>query len=648
MTTTQLPSPHLRGVIDHVEPASLQWLCEYRGLRPTDSLHLSMSDDGKQYRAEVRTSAASWPSIAARNNWMYRIPGVTWDAGHFVLKAPATDVTALIMLAVWGISHITFDDEVTEMSFRVHITRFAMQRQLVEVQARFKSVKSLPADSPLGCDELPLAPYQRAAAYCAVRSEGYALLMEQGTGKTPVAIARADALSEKQGRTIVLVVCPKAVMTNWQVEIDRFSTKNVETFQLRGGDIERRKIFMDAIVASTTHDWVAVMVSYETMVNSVSWLKAVMWNLIVVDESHYIKSSQTKRWKALKILREFSERRVIMTGTPIVNNVADLWTQLEFLGEGWSGFPSFEAFRKFYGQWISTGTGYEVFTGLQNVPLLQERLARVSFSTRKKEAMPDLPDKTYDVIDVEMTAEQEKVYSVLASSLYAEIESELASDSKNPSVTVNNVLVKLLRLAQITSGFVKLDGDIDGDGEWVDGDVNRFDPNPKFEELVRIIKDTPSTSKIIVWACFVQDVRSIAARLKLEGVGHVTYYGGTKDADRQEAVRLFNNDRDTQVFVGNPAAGGTGLNLLGNCDEDTACDHVIYFSQGWSMATRAQSEDRAHRRGTKRPVQVTDLCVVDAIDFDIRKRVMSKRLTALAVQDVKEILNNVFKKEART
>lgn len=341
---------------------------------------------------------------------------------------------------------------------------------------------------------------------------------------------------------------------------------------------------------------------------------------------------------------------MILTGTPICNSVMDLFPQLEFLREGGSGFSNFTAYKAFYGVYDSDndGRGFKRLIGTQNMPYMQHRLARCAFVVRKEEALPDLPPKTYDVIDIEMSTEQWALYDKVAREITIEIEQEL-SNPKTMSVT--NILVKLLRLAQITSGFVVYDAVYDENGEEIEGSVtDRIDPNPKIDALMEILKDKQPQQKTIVWACWRQDIKTINARCQVDGIDSVVYYGGSSEVEKADAVRRFNNDPNCRVFIGNPGAGGTGLNLLGYPlhgsveDTGTNCDHVIYFSQDWSYSKRAQSEDRAHRNGVRTSVRITDLCVPGTIDERIRERVLAKKSHALQVQDIRHILTQLNSK----
>jgi SNF2 family DNA or RNA helicase len=444
-----------------------------------------------------------------------------------------------------------------------------------------------------------------------------------------------------------IIVAPNNVRLNWKNEFEKFGTEPGLVNVLRGTQIARAKILIDAFTQDEDSKFTAIIVSYETLCVSWDVLGAIPWDIACLDEAHFIKSPTTRRFKFARKLRDNSDKRVILTGTPITNTPLDLYAQLEFLAEGRSGFMSWKNFKSFYGVYRSD-EGRKTLVGMQNLPFMQERLAGSSFIITKAEALPDLPEKTYDVVEVGMSKYQAGIYDDVRKHLAAEIENSMNSDMPK-QLLVNNVLTKLLRLAQITSGHVVWDAQHNDDGSIaVEKQVERFDPCPKLEALIEMLKEKGPNNKTLVWACWVSDIKAIAARLEAEGIKAVTFYGGTSDAKREEAEWLFNQDRDTKVFVGNPAAGGVGLNLLGYPPGypegyDTNADHVIYYSENWSPTARSQSEGRPHRRGTRVPVRITDLCVPGTIDEEIRTRVLKKIMTALEISDIRHILDAVLK-----
>lgn len=590
-------------------------------------------------------------SYEATVTWFERVPERKRLMGGGWLLA-ATDFTAIIINALWDRDKIMFEPN-AKVVFDYLLMRFTSQTVSAAQRARYRVHDDVPDIGLLDHPELPLAPYQKIATVTSIGQESMALFMEQGTGKTPCVISRICHEASRRTSDVpyrVLVVCPKNVRANWINELNRFATCPGTSVVLRGGKLDRIKTILTAMFDSQTagHKWVVVCASYESMQNTWDAISRIEWDLCVLDESHFIKWHNTKRAKTAIQLRPMTKNRMCLTGTPITNTVFDLWTQLEFLGEGLSGFLSFENFRSYYGKFIKREDGGNMLVSYQNLPILRERLARLAYIIRKEEALPDLPAKVFDVCEVEMTPEQADVYRAIRDQLVAEIRNDMEdAAAKGKTITVNNVLTKLLRLAQITSGFMSYDVIYDELGNMVEPKtIDRFDPNPKIDALVEMIKESGPLDKIIVWACFVQDIKSIRARLQAEGIDCVTFYGGTSDDDRVEAERRFNGDPICKVFIGNPAAGGTGLNLRGyNPDDPTSetnCNHVIYFSQNWSMTARAQSEDRAHRRGTRTNVRITDLAIAGTIDEEIRIRVTQKRVTAYQIQDIQSILERIM------
>ncbi len=585
----------------------------------------------------------SWPA----RTWPRRVPEVKEDYIRGTWWMAGTDFNVLLINSLWPSDRIIFDEDAKTLYFYL-LTRFLHQAKRSVIKSRYYLQQQSPEDADTFIDSQsnPLLPYQRAALSTCINQEASALFMEQGTGKTPVVIARiCNEAVEADHMYRALIVCPKNVRANWLSEFQKFATVPGKMAAMRGPKFDRIKILVEAMKKEDDRQWTAVVCSYDIVERTWDAMKMIKWDLVVLDESHYIKSGATARWKQMAILRELADSRMCLTGTPICNSLMDIRTQLEFLGEGLSGFKSPVKFRQYYGRWEKRGQ-LQALVGYNHVPLIQERLARLSFQITKKDALPDLPDKVYDVVEVSMTKEQRRYYIELRDRLVLEIEAELAA-SDNKVVTARNALVKLLRLAQITSGFITYDK-VDPENEKEERQIDRIDPNPKIEALVELLKDKDPNDKTIIWACWVQDIKTIAARLREEGHDCVTFYGATSDEDREAAVERFNKDQRCKIFIGNPSAGGVGLNLLGyDYDKKEANDHcnvtqAIYYSQNWSPQTRSQSEDRCHRKGTRTNVRYTDLCVPGTIDEEIRCRVLQKRQSAAEIQDVKSILQRIL------
>lgn len=644
-----------------------------------DRMHVQLDDVGEKFVLDIfsdsgngqrgQPSQHAWMTFGERLAEKKRL--VTAGSA-FRWLTPVTDFTVMLIDNAWPREQLVFDDD-ARLAFNYVKGTIVQNEVNAHTVAKFRErldtrrdlidegwdELSLSLVDQYGYDtevdqyevhpEYPLSYYQRVALHNAIRSEGYALFMEQGTGKTPVVIARVcNEAKKKDGLYRAIIVAPNNVRINWQKEFAKFATVPGKCVVLRGGELDRMKSLIESQQVDKEDQYSVVVCSYQAISNSWEALKMIPWDIGVLDESHYIKWPGTARAKQAHKLRDICAKRMILTGTPITNHMLDLYAQFEFLGKGWSGFSSWKNFRSFYGVFKVTEAGHKAITGCTNLPFMQERLARQSFIIRKEEAMPNMPDKVYDVVEVEMSQEQRETYLKVRDHLVAQIESDLDGAGEKKELVIRNVLTKLLRLAQITSGFLKTSDQHDDDGSLlVAGECIGFDPNPKIDAVVELLKEKGPNDKTLIWACWVHDIKAIAARLEEEGIKYVDFYGGTSEAGRERAEYLFNHDPDYKVFIGNPAAGGTGLNLLGyppgEEDVESNANHVVYFSQNWSPTARSQSEDRAHRRGTREPVRITDLCVPQTIDEEIRNRVLEKRINAYEIADIREILQNVLR-----
>lgn len=444
-------------------------------LSPADRLQLEMNSDNTRFVADIfqvsRLDSArhTFASHAATRTFIQRIPERQKLRGLERWAFAATDFTAKVIQATWPRSQVEFSEE-AKITFGYLVATQRNSEEIARNVARFQKSGEVPAHSLRLHDVHPLANYQQLALTNTDRCEGYALFMEQGTGKTPIAIAQicndADRLTEDRMYRAV-VVCPKNVRLNWQKEFEKFSTTKGQVTVLRGGEIQRAKQFIEAFTKRNGLQYTVVVCGYETMVRAWKILRMIEWDLAVLDESHFIKSPHTRRFKYAMKLRQTAKKRMILTGTPVTNHVLDLYAQFEFLGQGFSGFSSWKNFRSFYGVFKQDDdSGFRRLIAVQNLPLMKERLSRLAYIIRKEEALPDLPEKVHDVHEVEMTSEQAELYENLRKHLIIEIKADLEG-TQNKALVIKNVLVKLLRLAQITSGHIVWDAQFDENDEMV-------------------------------------------------------------------------------------------------------------------------------------------------------------------------------------
>lgn len=577
------------------------------------------------------------------------------EGKDYTYLMPATDTFALCVMLAWDDEKIQYTSEDAELKMAELRGLIAIGDLTARVHANYKAFGIVPPHNLCYNAEYPLLSYQQTATYCAqYHPGGYLFGMEQGTGKTPCIISQmcniAEQVIKEENRMFrAVIVSPNNVRRNWVEEINRFTTHKLRTTVIAGEELARVRQFCDALRVGDEAGTVLI-ISYDTLVACVGLITGVTWDYAALDEAHYIKNTKTHRYKAAIALRDVSEKRAAATGTYVSNTPLDLYAIWEFLGKGYSGFWSQKGFNKYFGKYRVDPEHGNLLVGVNEnkLPLLQERLARMAFTITLKQALPELPEKVYDIIECEMTKEQAALYRKVQSEIQIQIDNELKKDSPS-TLVVNNILTLLLKLSQVTSGFLNFP-DIyseDGSGTLVqESHTFVLDENPKLEELVSLMRDKKPHEKTLIWACYKQDILTISNRLRAEGIDGVTFTGDTPEPERQQAMARYNGDIDCKWFLGNQGAGGTGTNLIGypphTKDPQTYTNHEIYFSQDWSWVRRSQSEARGHRRGTFTNVRITDLVMPGTVDEDIRAAVLDKKKMSITLGDLRAILARVL------
>lgn len=576
--------------------------------------------------------------------------------------APLTTSTVFLLETTVGRDSIIFEDDKAALEYYALLAFWTSGASAATQRARFAIdgiVPELPADAPQSESSLfPLMPHQRACWRSSLDQPAALWLMEQGTGKTAAAIAEASYLANRLDRRLqpdedhtikVLIVCPASVQLNWVKELEKFAACDYRVSVMRGNTYGRLERLYSGLARLEKERLNVVVCGWEVAARDVDRLTSVPWDYVIFDESHYAKTPTTSRAKAARKIARASAATRLLTGTPISGRIRDLYSQLEIAADGASGFSELGAFEDYYEAFENVEPyGARKVTGWQNLPYLQEALARMSFRARKRDVLKDLPPQTFELREVSLSTKQRKAYRDLRDKLMVEVAADLARGG-NRAMTVQNVLVKLLRLTQITSGFMILDADIDPiTREEISGkEVIRFDENPKLAELLTMIDETDELEKVIVWCQYREDVRAIQEALTAKGIKSSRIIGTDPIGKRDDSVNAFNCDPSVKVFVGT-SAGGTGLNLLGydhsqppELQGDTNASLVVFFSYDWSPIKRDQMTARAHRKGSRVPVRYVDLMAAGTIDGEIVSRVKAKTENSEQVQDLTAILGAI-------
>ena len=344
--------------------------------------------------------------------------------------------------------------------------------------------------------------------------------------------------------------------------------------------------------------------------------------LLAIDESTTIKTPTASRTKnAIKISKLAKVRR-IMTGSPVTKNPLDVYAQLEFLSPNITR-QNYWAFKSRYAVMVRRNFGTRstnLVVGFQRLPELNTIIDQYSYRVLKEDCL-DLPEKIYTTRTISLTSEQVKAYEEMRRFNITEMDGK--------TMTSLSTLAALIRLHQITCGHVTFD----------DGDTKEIKSN-RMNELLNILEEVDG--KVIIWANYRFDIKKIQQTLseKFGSDSVATYFGDTKDKDRQDIVEKFQDKNSSlKYFVGNPSTGGYGLTL-------TAAHTVVYYSNSYDLEKRMQSEDRAHRIGQVNKVTYVDMIAEGTVDEKIVRSLRSKIDIASEVmgEDVKNWVIEPIKK----
>lgn len=439
--------------------------------------------------------------------------------------------------------------------------------------------------------------------------KAFAILLEQGLGKTKVCLDTVELLFKAHRVEAMLVVAPNGVHFNWSrnqvpLHLDcpyvmveygagKVKTKkfDAQVFELLAPTFKQRRLRLLIVnVEAYSTPGAAVDLSLK--------LLDKFPTLMVIDESTRIKTPRAQRTKRIIALGRHAKFKRILTGTPVTQSPFDVYSQFQFLDPTLLGFYSYTAFRHNYGCWGKRFTQkagrsweYEELISYVHLDDLRARLKPHYYRKEKSECL-DLPPKVYKTIGVDLSPQQVR--------LYQRVLDEGVLEFDDFRLLTPLQITRLLRCQQITGGFLPTEEA---------GVVKPLPENPKLDLLLELIEDHPG--KTIVWARFRAEITAIVAKLK-GAYGHdqvVEYHGGVPSGKRPGMVKNFQEGK-ARFLVGQQASG-VGIDLY-------AAETVFYFSNDFSYEHRYQSEDRCHRVGLKHPVLYVDLIANDTVDERVR------------------------------
>ena len=436
----------------------------------------------------------------------------------------------------------------------------------------------------------------------------FAYFMEMGTGKSKVLIDNIAMLYDKGKINGALIVAPKGVYKTWHDEqIPDHMPEHIEKEMVlwESGAGKKKEEKLNKLFKSSDDLHILIM-NVEALSTKKGKIFAAKFlschsSMMAVDESTTIKNPTAIRTKTIIDLGKDVKYKRILTGSPVTKSPLDLFTQCYFLDPWLLDQQSYYSFKTRYAimrQINVSGRMIQIVSGYRNLGELSNQLKPFSFRCLKDDCL-DLPAKTFMKRIIQLTDEQQKVYDQMKKLALAELNGKLT--------TTVNAITQIMRLHQITCGHFKSD----------DGTVQKL-KNNRLDELMDVLSEMEG--KAVIWAHYRYDIEVIVSAIKKEYGDNtvVTYYGDTTTDDRQKAIKSIQDPESPVRFVvGTPQTGGYGITLTG-------ASTMIYYSNGYDLEKRQQSEARIDRIGQTRNMTYIDLIAEKTIDEKIVKALRDK------------------------
>lgn len=415
--------------------------------------------------------------------------------------------------------------------------------------------------------------------------------------------------AKKEGRKASLVVSPSSLTLNWQNEARKF-TNELKTMVIRGTLAERKRLIEEI------DNYDLIITSYDLLKRDIELYKEKNYTFkyIIADEAQYLKNSNTKNAKAIKEIK--AETRYALTGTPIENSLAELWSIFDFIMPGY--LFTYRKFKNIYETPIVKEDDEQAMAKLKMLiePFVLRR--------NKKEVLTELPEKTVTVLNNEMNEEQQNLYLTYLARAKQEIAEKVEIDGfENSQMQILAALTRLRQICCHPSLFVE--GYNEG--------------SSKLEQCIEIIEEAINGGhKILLFSGYTSMFEIIEKELKKRNIKYFKLTGATKVDERMKMVDEFNENSNIKLFLISLKAGGTGLNLTG-------ADMVIHYDPWWNISTENQATDRAYRIGQKNNVQVYKLITKNSIEEKIYELQEKKAKLADSMLDTNTKFINRFSRE---
>ncbi len=449
-----------------------------------------------------------------------------------------------------------------------------------------------------------------------------ALFMDMGTGKTKVAL---EYMAAKK-ITYLIIMCPLSVVYTWKKEIELHLGDSYDVHiskeKTKRMDPDKNLIYLVGIESLSRKSK-----CYE---NVLGFSSIFQEHSIIVDEAHLIKTPGSTRTQNIIELGDRAKHKLILTGTPLTNNILDLYSLFNFLDPDIIGLGDFYSFKNRYCIYeerrLSHMKSYRELVGYQNMEELMDLLKDYIVRCKKDDVL-DIPDKVYSSRYLEMTPLQRRTYDICKNE---KVQKHTDKDKKDIKTSHKNILTKTVHLQNIAAGYVIK--------EDIYTPLNEPKDNPKIKELLKILESLPKDEQVIIWSKRIKELHAIYRMCK--DLYTVVYYTGEVHPQPREVNLNLFQEKKVKLFLATPDCGSVGIDL-------TNCRYVVYFSNSFKLIDRLQSEDRCHRNGQTNKVTYIDLIYKNTIDEHILEAIKNKQdfsdyiLDKLKDLTPKEILDNL-------
>lgn len=470
-----------------------------------------------------------------------------------------------------------------------------------------------------GMAELPdwLLPFQAEDVRKLYPQRSVLNANQMGTGKTYEAIAMdrlRRASAQREGIPIAnlktLVIAPLTTLHKPWLEKWNELAPGLRVIVI---DPKARAAFVKALKTGS-HD--VYVLHWDVLRIITDDLVRVKWFHVIADEAHRAKNRKAQQTRALKKIP--TVYKTALTGTPVMNFPQDIWSILNWLYKS-----KYTSYWRFYNRYVNFELqyphNYHKILGPKNVEELQEELRPFYIQRTKEEVLPDLPEKYYTTIEVELHPKQRAAYNQMKKEMIAWLETQ---DGTKP-LAAPVVIAQLIRLQQFALAYADFEPSTNGEAST---SVVLTDPSSKIDALFQIIDDNPEVP-LVIFSQFRRAIALVEQRLEKRAIQYVRITGDDSGQARRNAVDAFQSGV-SKYFLGTIGAGSEGITL-------TRASNVIFLDRDWTPARNAQAEDRLHRIGQRSAVQVIDIVAKNTIDsyrhakLEMKKRWIREMLEGL-------------------